>query len=50
MACLAARIDIPVRKRSELLYRAGSGVQDIYENLTIVTREGQDEDVYQQTI
>ena len=26
----------PARKKSELLYRAGSGVQDIFENLTIV--------------
>ena len=38
------------RKRSELLYRAGSGVQDIFENLTIVPLECQADDVYQQTV
>ena len=38
------------RKRSELLYRVGSGVQDIFENLTIVPVEGQVDDVYRQTV
>ena len=39
------------RKRNELLYRADSGVQDICENLTIITApEGQDDDVYLQTV
>ena len=40
----------PARKRSELLYRASSGVQDIFENLTVVPLEGQADDVYQQTV
>lgn len=38
------------RKRSELLNRASSGIQDIFENLVIVPLEGQDEDLYQQTV
>ena len=29
-----ANLQNPARKKSELLYRAGSGVQDIFENLT----------------
>ena len=36
------------RKRSELLYRVGSGVQEIFENLTIVPLEA--DDVYRQTV
>ena len=40
-----------MRKRNELLYQAGSGVQDILENLTIITApEGQADDVYLQTV
>ena len=40
------------RKKSKLLYRAGSGVQDIFENLTIVPPpEGQEgDDIYQQIV
>ena len=46
-----ANLQNPARKRSELLYRAGSGVQDIFENLTIVPLpEGQVDDVYLQTV
>ena len=47
-----ANLQNAVRKKSELLYRAGSGVQDIFENLTIVPPpEGQEgDDVYQQTV
>ena len=45
-----ANLQIPARKRSELLYRAGSGVQDILENRTVVPLEGQGDDVYQQTV
>lgn len=51
MAYLAARIHIPfiypVRTRSKLLYRAGSGMQDIFENPKIVPLEDQADDVYQ---
>ena len=43
-----ANLQNPARRRSELLYWAGSGVQDIFENLT--TLEGQADDVYQQNI
>ena len=47
-----ANLQNPARKRSELLYRAGSGVQDIFENLTVVPLVVQDppDDVYQQTV
>ena len=45
-----ANLQNPARKRSELLYRARSGVQDIFENLTIIHLEGQADDVYQQTV
>ena len=47
-----ANLQDAARKKSELLYRAGSGVQDIFENLTIVPPpEGQEgDDVYQQTV
>ena len=39
------------RKKSELLYRAGSGVQDIFENLTTVPLpEGEEDDVYKQAV
>ena len=31
-----ASLQNPARKRRELLYRAGSGVQDFFENLTII--------------
>ena len=41
----------PARKRNEMLYRAGTGVQDIFENLVIVPLpEGQADDVYQQAV
>ena len=46
-----ANLQNAARKRNELLYRAGSGVQDIFENLTIITApEGQADDVYLQTV
>ena len=47
-----ANLQDAARKKSELLYGAGSGVQDIFENLTIVPPpEGQEgDDVYQQTV
>ena len=41
-----ANLQNAARKKSKLLYRAGSGVQDIFENLAIV--EG--DEVYQQTV
>ena len=40
----------PARKRSELLYGAGSGVHDIFDNLTVDSLEGQADDVHQQTV
>ena len=41
----------PARKRNEMLYRAGTGVQDIFENLVVVPLpEGQKDDVYQQAV
>ena len=48
-----ANLQNAARKRNELLYGAGagSGVQDIFENLTIITApEGQADDVYLQTV
>ena len=46
-----ANLQNAARKKSELLYRAGSGVQDIFENLAIVPPpEGQEDDVYQQAV
>ena len=44
-----ANLQNAVRNKSELLYRAGSGVRDIFENLTTVPPlEGQEgDDVYQ---
>ena len=46
-----ANLQNAARKRNELLYRAGSGLQDIFENLTIITAlEGQADDVYLQTV
>ena len=45
-----ANLQNPARKRSKLLYRAGSGVQDNFDNLTIASMEGQADDVYQQTV
>ena len=45
-----ANLQNPPKKRSEFLYRAGSDVQIIFENLTIFPLEGQADDVYQQTI
>ena len=47
-----ANLQNAARKKNEVLYRAGSGVQDIFENLTIVPPpEGQEgDDVYQQTV
>ena len=42
-----ANLQNAARKRDELLYRAGSGMQVIFENLTIITApEGQADDVY----
>ena len=41
----------PARKRNEMLYHTGTGVQDIFENLVIVPLpEGQVDDVYQQAV
>ena len=37
----------PVRTRSKLFYRAGSGMQDFFENLKIDPLEDQADDVYQ---
>ena len=46
-----ANLQNPARTKSELLYRAGSGVQDIFENLTIVPlADAAADDVYQQSI
>ena len=46
-----AKLQNAGRKKSELLYRAGSGVQDIFENLAIIPApEGEDDDVYQETV
>ena len=45
-----ANLQNPAGKRSELIYRAGSGVQDIFESLTIVPLEGRADDVYQLTV
>ena len=46
-----ANLQNPARKRSELLYRAGAGVQHIFENVVIVPLpENQAADVYQQTV
>ena len=46
-----ANLQNAARKRNELLYQAGSGVQDIFKNLTIITAlEGQADDVYLQTV
>ena len=36
-----------MRTRSKLFYRAGSGMQDFFENLKIVPLEDQADDVYQ---
>ena len=46
-----ANLQNPARKRNEILYRAGTGVQDIFENLVIVPLpECQADDVYQQAV
>ena len=46
-----ANLQNPARKKSKLLYRAGSGVQNIFENLTIVPlADAAADDVYQQSI
>ena len=46
-----ANLQNPARKRNEMLYRAGTGVRDIFENLVIVPLpEGQADDVYQQAV
>ena len=46
-----ANLQNTARKKSELLYRAGSGVQDIFENLAIVALpEGQEDDVYRAAV
>ena len=42
-----ANLQNPARKRNEMLYRAGTGVQDIFENLVVVPLpEEQEDDVY----
>ena len=42
-----ANLQNTARKRNELLYRAGPGVQDIFKNLTIINAPaGQDDNVY----
>ena len=46
-----ANLQNAARKRNELLYRAGPGEQDIFENLTIINAPaGQDDNVYLQTV
>ena len=46
-----ANLQNPARKRNEMLYRAGTGVQDIFENVVVVPLpEGQEDDVYQQAV
>ena len=46
-----ANLPNAARKKSELLYPAGSGVQDIFQNLAIVPPPaGQEDDVYKQTM
>ena len=45
MRCFTAR------KRNEMFYRAGTGVQDILESLAVFpVPEGQEDDVYQQAV
>ena len=46
-----ANFQNPARKRNEMLYRAGTVVQDIFENLVIVPLpEGQADDIYQRAV
>ena len=46
-----ANLQNPGRKRNEMLYRASTGVQDIFENLVLVLLPaGQADDVYQQAV
>ena len=48
-----ANLESHAKKRNELLYRAGSGVQDIYENLTEVpphAGEEEEDNVYQKCV
>ena len=46
-----ANLQNPARKRNEMLYRASTGVQDIFENLVLVPLpDGKADDVYQQAV
>ena len=46
-----ANLQNAARKRNEILYPAGAGVQDIYENLVVVPLPvDQEDDVYQQAV
>ena len=46
-----ANLQNPARKRNEMLYWAGTGVQDIFENLAVVPLpKGQAGDVYQHAV